>query len=258
MSVCVSLRFLAEGSVSSNLGQSRDGKVNSAVKHRDSDEETDTHATQTSTHIDWKASTQKKIFMRNMAHVKRSRFTMGICCYMPPTCIGVCESAGMCVLVDLSAYAMRVPLCALSEPCDIPCGRKDNGTVKRGAQGKQRRERMGKEASQESWVWISLKCSIWWVIIFTKAAKSILFPKGVSPTQCFLPRLPASFLPECQLVSIVCLFFRCRFQCFRTRSSGNHLLTFMSNLLGNSLLINTLVNKLTFHIGCSLLPLFVY
>lgn len=88
--------------------------------------------------------------MGNMAHVKRSRFTMGICCYMPPTCMHVYRSAGMCVLVDLRVYAMRVSLCALLEPCDIPHGRKYNVTAKRGAQGKQRRERMEKEASQES------------------------------------------------------------------------------------------------------------
>lgn len=45
---------------------------------------------------------------------------------------------------------MRVSLCALLEPCDIPHGRKDNVTVKRGARGKQRRGRMEKEESQES------------------------------------------------------------------------------------------------------------
>lgn len=41
VSVCVSVWSVAEGGVSSNLGQSRDGKVNSAVKHREI--ETHTH-----------------------------------------------------------------------------------------------------------------------------------------------------------------------------------------------------------------------
>ena len=45
VSVCVSVWSVAEGGVSSNLGQSRDGKVNSAVKHR----EIETH-TYTQTH----------------------------------------------------------------------------------------------------------------------------------------------------------------------------------------------------------------
>lgn len=43
VSVCVSVWSVAEGSVSSNLGQTRDGKVNSAVKHRDRDIDTQTH-----------------------------------------------------------------------------------------------------------------------------------------------------------------------------------------------------------------------
>lgn len=45
VSVCVSVWSVAEGGVSSNLGQTRDGKVNSAVKHRDRDThvQTDTH-----------------------------------------------------------------------------------------------------------------------------------------------------------------------------------------------------------------------
>lgn len=43
VSVCVSVWSVAEGSVSSNLGQTRDGKVNSAVKHRDRDTDTQTH-----------------------------------------------------------------------------------------------------------------------------------------------------------------------------------------------------------------------
>lgn len=150
--------------------------------------------------------------MGNMTHVKRSRFTQGICrCSHQPVRLymevhRLCVS--VCVLAEARVEAMRVPLCAFLEPCDIPHGRqKDNVTVRRGARGKQSRERMNKEESQESWVWISLKCSIWWVIIFTKPAKSILFPKGVTPTHSFLPVLPHSILPDWQLVSIICLFF---------------------------------------------------
>lgn len=149
--------------------------------------------------------------MGNMTHVKRSRSTLGICrciCHLP-ACVCVYGGACRCVWADPGVEAMRVPLCAFWEPCDIPHGRqKDNVTVEREARGKQRRERMEREESQESWVWISLKCSIWWVIIFTKAAKSILFPKGVAPTHSILPVPLHSFLPECQLVSIICLFFR--------------------------------------------------
>lgn len=43
VSVCVSVWSVAEGGVSSNLGQSRDGKVNSAVEHRDMETHTHTH-----------------------------------------------------------------------------------------------------------------------------------------------------------------------------------------------------------------------
>lgn len=124
-------------------------------------------------------------------------------CQLP---VYVCEGACMSVLADGRVAVMRVLVFAFWKPCDIPHGKqKDNVRVKRGARGKKRRERMEKEESQESWVWISLKCSIWWVIIFTKAAKSILFPKGVAPTHSsFLPVLSHSFIPECQCLSFVC------------------------------------------------------
>lgn len=57
----------------------------------------------------------------------------------------------VCVLAGARVKAMRVLLCAFLEPCDIPHGRqKDNVTEKQGAGGKQRRERMEKEESQES------------------------------------------------------------------------------------------------------------
>lgn len=61
----------------------------------------------------------------------------------------------MCVYVigDTRMEVMKVPLYALWKPCDIPHGRqKDNVTVKRGARGKQKRERMEKEECQESGV----------------------------------------------------------------------------------------------------------
>lgn len=64
-------------------------------------------------------------------------------------CTHLCMS--VCVLAETRVEAMRVPLCAFWEPCDIPHGRqKDNVTVRRGARGKQSRERMNKEESQES------------------------------------------------------------------------------------------------------------
>ncbi len=229
LSVCVSVWSVAEGGVSSNLGQSRDGKVNSAVKHRERHTYTHAQYRQTSTHIDTLKSkhTKEDIYGKHDSCEKVKIHTGDFQVYATYLCVyggaRMCVCVCVCVCVSVLAgamvEAMRVSLSAFLEPCDIPHGRqKDNVTVKRGARGKQRRERMEKEESQESWVWISLKCSIWWVIIFTKAAKSILYPKGVAPTHSFLPVLPHSFLWECQLVSIICLFF---WVLFRTWSSRN-------------------------------------
>lgn len=151
--------------------------------------------------------------MGNMTHVKRSRFTLGICWCMPPVCIWRCTHVGVCVCVftDARVWAMRVSLCFLGYSLW-----EAKRQCKSGASSREKRE--WKRKSHESWVWISLKCSIWWVIIFTKAAKSILFPQRSR----FYPLLPAcstphSFLMHCQLVSVICLFFRWVFQCMQFR-----------------------------------------
>lgn len=155
-----------------------------------------------------------------MTQVKRSRIHTGdlqVCATYLYVCVCRCDRLRVCVLTD--AGAMRVSLCAFwSLVIFLMGGKKDNATVERGVRGKRRRERMGEEVSQESWVWISLKCSIWWVIIFTKAAKSILFPKGVTATHSFLPVLTHSFLPEWQLMYFIFQYFRWLFYTWSWRN----------------------------------------
>lgn len=128
----------------------------------------------------------------------------GVC--HPPVCLWMEVWSFVCVwvLAHTRVKAKRVPLCAFGALwySSWEAKRQCNSEARR------ERERMGEGASQESWVWISLKCSIWWVIIFTKAAKSILFPKGATATHSFLPVLPHSFLPQWQLMCFIYQYFR--------------------------------------------------
>lgn len=157
-----------------------------------------------STHIDTLKSkhTKEDIYGKHDSREKVKIHTGDLLEYA--TCLYVKVHACGCVCSQTQECERWESLCAF---WGIPYGRqKDNVTVEQGARRKQRGERMEKKGSQESWVWISLKCSIWWVIIFTKAAKSILFPKGVASTHSFLLVLPpVPFLHTVsQCLSCVC------------------------------------------------------
>lgn len=58
----------------------------------------------------------------------------------------------MCVLVDLSVYAMRVSLRALLEPCDIPHGKKRqcNGEARSTREAEKRKNGKGSEPRELS------------------------------------------------------------------------------------------------------------
>lgn len=171
-SVCISVWTIAEGGVSSNLGQSRDGKVNTAVEHRATDTHTHTHNIDSVKHTyrHWKASTHRKRY-----DVKRSRFTLRICRCVPLTCMSVYGGTILCVQSESSERYFVLFGAMWYSSWEA----KDNTAGKR-------EEREWERKWAESRVWISLKCSIWWVIIFTIGTKSILFPKGVTAAH-FLP-----------------------------------------------------------------------
>lgn len=109
MSVCISVWTVAEGGVSSNLGQSTDRKVNPAMEHCEIDTHTDTHKilTETNTHIDTESTHKKKIFMGNMTREKVETHTGDLQVYATYLHVCVLWCSCLCVCVSADKHTMR-------------------------------------------------------------------------------------------------------------------------------------------------------
>lgn len=125
VSVSVSVWSVAEGGVSSNLGHSRDGKVNSAVQHREIKTQ-NTHGMDT-----YRQAHKRRYLWETMLMWKGQDPHWGVTavCHLPAC---------------LQTYVLRVwesGSCAFWCLCDVPHGRqKDNVTVQKESSAEYKRE----------------------------------------------------------------------------------------------------------------------
>lgn len=103
VSVCVSVWVLAEGCVSSNLGQTRDGKVNAAVKLKDRDAHAQMRKRDQDVEKHTYGQTERRAHKRRYLWETRLMWkgqnSHGIHRCTPPTCaafISVCASVCVC------------------------------------------------------------------------------------------------------------------------------------------------------------------